>query len=88
MARPLRVPLAMSRGRRLLLALLQLTSAREVAARCRVQHQRIADWSSGLHTPNAEARAQLERNYGIRREAWDTAWADTVSRHSKRYRMD
>lgn len=76
MARPLKLPLAMSRGRRLLLALLQLTSARNVAARCRVSEPSVSEWASGRYVPSAPARERLERNYGIRIDAWDIAWQE------------
>lgn len=67
----------MSRGRRLLIALLNITTARDVAARLRVQHPCIANWSSGYRSPNERARVMLEQNYGIPRDAWSEEWRDT-----------
>lgn len=61
----------LSRGRRLLIALLQRTTARDVAARCRVYPQRVTDWASGYRSPNPTARRMLELNYGLPVNAWD-----------------
>lgn len=71
-----RPPLHMSRGRRLLIALLQLTSARHVAARCAVYPQRVTDWVNGHRVPCSSARERLARNYGIGVEAWDVEWRE------------
>lgn len=68
--------ISVSRGRRLLIALLQRTTARDVAARCRVYPQRVADWLSGYRVPNSEARRMLEMNYRIPVCAWDEEWVD------------
>lgn len=67
----------MSRGRRLLLAVLQATTGRDVAARCSVAQQRVSDWVNGLSKPNPAARLLLESNYRIPCEAWDTPLIST-----------
>lgn len=66
----------LSRGRRLLIALLQRTTARDVAARCRVYPQRIADWLAGHKVPSEHSRRMLQANYGIPLESWDEEWED------------
>ena len=66
--------LKMSRGRRLLLAVLQVTTTHDVAARCRVTHPAVSYWASGLCTPSRASRVYLERNYCIPCEAWDIAF--------------
>jgi len=66
----------MSRGRRLLIALLNITTARDVAARVRSSKQRVADWSSGHRSPRQQARELLEQNYGIPRGAWAQEWRE------------
>lgn len=60
----------MSHGRRLLIALLQITNARNVAARLRVYPQRVTDWATGHRVPCEQARRALERNYGIGSASW------------------
>lgn len=60
-----------SRGRRLLLAVLQVTTGRDVAARCSVAQQRVSEWVNGLSKPNPVARALLESNYRIPCDSWD-----------------
>ena len=60
-----------SRGRQLLLAVLRITTATDVAARCRVTHQSVSDWCSGLKSPSHRSRLLLEANYRIPYAAWD-----------------
>lgn len=60
----------MTQGRRSLLALLQLTSGREVAARCHVSPSSVSQWASGNKNPAKATRESLERQYGIRAESW------------------
>jgi len=60
----------MTRGRRSLIALLQVTTAREVAARCGVDPSCVSKWSSGIKAPGPTSRAKLEANYGIRAGSW------------------
>lgn len=86
MARPITPPLRMSRGRKLLLALLQRTTARDVAARCRVYPQRVADWWSGYRVPAPDARKRLESQYGIPAHAWDEEWRDPTTVSVRRMR--
>lgn len=73
-----------TRGRKLLIAVLQVTTERDVAARCGVYQQRVSDWSSGVCKPLPAARAALERNYGIPASSWDipfvTAMGDILDR--------
>lgn len=58
-------------GRRSLLAVLQRTSVREVAARCGVDHSSVVRWLSGrMTTPSDVARERLESIYGISAASW------------------
>lgn len=59
-----------SRGRRLLLAVVQVTSSREVAARAGVVKSCVSEWLSGEARPCRRAAERLEQSYGIRVEAW------------------
>lgn len=56
-----------------LIRVLQKTTGRFVAARCRVTPTRVSSWVSGRCKPNAAARELLELNYGIPAAAWDPA---------------
>jgi hypothetical protein len=58
-------------GRRSLLAVLQRTSAREVAARCGVVPSCVSSWVNGACRPSARARAVLASVYGITASSWD-----------------
>lgn len=62
-----------NRGHRSLLAVLQRTTGREVAARCRVAKQTVSDWVSGLKKPSPHARLRLHAAYGISPAAWDAS---------------
>jgi transcriptional regulator with XRE-family HTH domain len=53
-----------------LIRVLQVTTAREVAARCRVSPAAVSRWVAGFTAPNAAAKATLRVTYGIREEAW------------------
>jgi transcriptional regulator with XRE-family HTH domain len=64
---------ALTYGRRSLLALLQRTTAREVAARCRVAPSCVSEWQSGIKRPCRRARAMLATVYGISAESWAKA---------------
>lgn len=61
----------MTRGRIALLALLQLTTACRVAARCGVHKAQVSRWASGQTLPSEVARAVLESSYGIEARAWE-----------------
>jgi hypothetical protein len=63
--------LVMTRGRRSLIAILQRTTAREVAIRCRVSKQAVSNWQHGFKKPSAAARSMLQANYGISPNTWD-----------------
>lgn len=63
--------LGMTRGRRSLLAVLQIARAADVAARVRVSAPLVSMWAAGVVTPGPQARARLEANYGISRGSWD-----------------
>ena len=65
----------LTRGRRALLAILQRTTEREVAARCRVARQTVSDWSRGWSKPRRDARLALARAYDIAPSAWDESAA-------------
>lgn len=58
-------------ARRALLAVLQRTSARNVAARCGVSPQAVSQWASGRTRPSPEARARLETHFAIPASLWD-----------------
>jgi transcriptional regulator with XRE-family HTH domain len=60
-----------SRGRRSLLALLQLATELDVAARCRVAQQSVSDWAAGNKRPSERARMALQHVYGITATHWD-----------------
>ena len=62
----------MTEGRRLLLALLQRTTARRVAARCSVSASTVSRWAAGATLPNERARRALAgaSSYGIPAESW------------------
>lgn len=62
----------MTEGRRRLLRVLQVTSGREVAARCHVQPASVSEWTSGRKRPGEESRRWLRFNYGIPPDSWDT----------------
>ena len=61
----------MTRGQRLLLAVLQRTTAAEVAARCGVAPSCVSRWLGGLSAPSDVPRARLHSIYGIPAAAWD-----------------
>lgn len=63
----------MTRGQRLLLAVLQRTTEREVAARCGVTQQAVSYWLLGTQKPTEARRVRLECLYGIGARAWDAA---------------
>jgi transcriptional regulator with XRE-family HTH domain len=69
-----------TRGRRSLLALLQLASETDIAARCRVAQQSVSDWAAGNKRPSERARAALEHCYGITGAHWD----QPLRAHTKR----
>lgn len=78
----------LTRGRKLLIAVLQVTTATDIGARCSVYQQRVSDWASGMQKPCDAARRALERNYRIPYCAWDmpfvTGCGDVV--HRTQYR--
>lgn len=57
-------------GRQLLLVVIARSSAREVAARCRVHESRVSQWASGVTRPSAPARCTLAIVYGILPASW------------------
>lgn len=59
-----------TQGRRHLVHVLQFTTGREVARRCRVSPSRVSEWASGLCLPNETAQGVLEQVYGIPRASW------------------
>lgn len=70
----------MTEGRRLLLLVLQRTTGRDVAARCRVTPCRVSAWISGRTKPSPAARAALERNYEIPPPSWDVTARNRLTR--------
>jgi transcriptional regulator with XRE-family HTH domain len=75
----------MSRGRQLLLAVLRVTTEADVAARCRVCHPVVSEWTSGLKRPSRASRERLESAYGIPCGSWDISFV-SVSRNAERRR--
>jgi transcriptional regulator with XRE-family HTH domain len=62
--------MALSPARRSLIALLQVTCGREVAARCGVHPSKVSLWQSGMTAPSDVARLRLWRIYGISPGSW------------------
>lgn len=60
----------MTNARRSLLALLQITTGREIAARCGVHPSRVTEWAAGRTTPSTVPRERLLHIYGIRPDGW------------------
>lgn len=69
--------MALTAGRRALLAVLQRTSARNVAARCGVTPQAVSQWASGRSRPTGPRLTALWVNYGISPESWNEAYRST-----------
>lgn len=67
-----------SRGRRLLLSVLQRTTATDVAARCGVYQQRVSEWSNGDRAPSHAARILLFANYGIPYNSWEMPFISSM----------
>ena len=65
------MPIAYVRGQRLLLAVLRVTSAREISVRCRVHETAVGKWAYGITLPSLPHRAQLQAIYRIPPSAWD-----------------
>lgn len=62
--------MATMKGRRLLLAVLQRTTATELAARCGVHRSQVSRWASGEKIPSKRVQLALEALYGIPRTGW------------------
>lgn len=62
----------MTRGRKALLAILQRTTAKEVAARVKVFPSTVSRWASGHSRPWVSGEVGLEAQYDIPRSAWCT----------------
>lgn len=78
--------IVMSRGRKLLLAVLRVTTATDVGARCNVPWQSVSQWASGQFKPNAASRECLELNYRIPRWSWEVPFPPP--RHTvRKYRL-
>ena len=65
---------ALTYGQRSLLALLQRTHARDVAARCGVHASQVTRWMDGTSAPSERTARALEANYGISPRAWAVDW--------------
>jgi len=74
----------MTRGRRALLAVLQVIKGREVAARVRVHPGSVSRWSHGLCRPSARARRMLEQHVRIPASAWDELDIHSSQRRTQR----
>lgn len=57
-------------GRQLLLAVLQRTKGRDVAARCKVSTAAVSFWAAGTRVPRQSAREVLRREYRIPLVSW------------------
>lgn len=62
----------MTHGRRSLIAVLQRTSAREVAARCGVAPSTVSKWASGYAAPRWRMRVVIQLHYSITPRSWDS----------------
>jgi transcriptional regulator with XRE-family HTH domain len=71
----------MTRGRRSLIGLLQITSQREVAARCDVVPSCVSEWCAGYKRPSEAHRARLASLYGISINSWDDERSRPRTRH-------
>jgi transcriptional regulator with XRE-family HTH domain len=60
-----------SLGRRFLLSIIQRTTQREIAARCRVAPSTVTAWVRGDYKPGKFPRWALERSYEIPASSWD-----------------
>ena len=67
-------------GRRALLRVLQVITAREVAARVRVGRSTVSMWSAGHRVPCANARAMLEVHCQIPAVLWASSKRQAVYR--------
>jgi ribosome-binding protein aMBF1 (putative translation factor) len=63
---------AITRGQRLLLALCNITTRAEIAARCDVSLSCVSEWLSGDARPSQRAAERLESIYGIKLTSWST----------------
>lgn len=61
----------MTRGRRILLSLLQRISGREVAVRCRVSRASVSHWASGKKRPNMDHRRAIQQQFGLSIKSWN-----------------
>lgn len=62
--------MATARAQRLLIAVTQVTTQREIAARLRCNRSAVAQWLNGYTTPSAEHRAMLWTIYRIPPNTW------------------
>ncbi len=62
-----------SRGRELLIAVLQHTTTRALAKRCNLSRQAIGRLACGVATDSFRVRHSLERICGIPMTSWDEA---------------
>lgn len=69
----------MTRGERLLRAVLQRTTSEDVAARCRVAGQTVRLWAAGERFPTLDHQRKLESLYGIPRGAWGAQYVSTFA---------
>jgi transcriptional regulator with XRE-family HTH domain len=74
----------MTRGERLLRAVLQRTTSEDVAARCRVAGQTVRLWAAGERFPTLEHREKLESLYGIPAGAWGARFEPAIAAKSLR----
>lgn len=72
----------LTRGQRLLIAVLQRTTGREVALRCRVHFTAVSQWQRGDTVPNASHRAALYVLYRIPPNAWARPREPRISEHT------
>lgn len=58
-------------GRIMLLRVLQVLPAREVALRVHVSEMTVSNWRAGLWSPSPRARLALEAHFGLPAVLWD-----------------
>lgn len=75
----------MTAGRAVLLRVLQIIPAREVALRVHVSEMAVSYWRAGLHSPSASSRALLEQHLRIPAGLWDVPAVKRQSTLRSRY---
>lgn len=74
----------MTDGRRLLLAVLQIIPAREVALRVHVSQMAVSYWRAGLRNPSPASRRMLEQHLNIPADLWEPS-SNAQRNYRRRY---